>query len=93
MTSSEVNLQKMKVDVNLGAPLQGVTSSEFSVDGWDGIALEYSVDWPLQLFFTPDVFSKYAFKSGICLVDMMLHGRRLCSFRITNLKVIYFIQN
>lgn len=59
MTSSEVNLQKMKVDVNLGAPLQGVTSSEFSVDGWDGIALEYAVDWPLQLFFTPEVLSKY----------------------------------
>ncbi|XP_020684188.1 gamma-tubulin complex component 4 [Dendrobium catenatum] len=59
MTSSEMNLQKMKVDVNRGASLQGVTSSGFSVDGWDGIALEYSVDWPLQLFFTPEVLSKY----------------------------------
>ncbi|XP_020573544.1 gamma-tubulin complex component 4 isoform X2 [Phalaenopsis equestris] len=57
--SSEMNLQKMKVDVNLGVLLQGTTPSEFSVDGWDGIALEYSVDWPLQLFFTPEVLSKY----------------------------------
>ncbi|KAB2605126.1 gamma-tubulin complex component 4-like protein [Pyrus ussuriensis x Pyrus communis] len=34
-------------------------SSEISLDCWDGIALEYSVDWPLQLFFTPEVLSKY----------------------------------
>ncbi|MBA0708905.1 hypothetical protein Golax_023986, partial [Gossypium laxum] len=34
-------------------------SSETSLDGWDGIALEYSVDWPLQLFFTKEVLSKY----------------------------------
>ncbi|KAE8720150.1 Detected protein of confused Function [Hibiscus syriacus] len=33
-------------------------SSETSLDGWDSIALEYSVDWPLQLFFTQEVFSK-----------------------------------
>ncbi|MBA0802520.1 hypothetical protein Gohar_012805, partial [Gossypium harknessii] len=32
-------------------------SSETSVGGWDGIALEYSVDWPLQLFFTQEVLS------------------------------------
>lgn len=34
-------------------------SSEISIDGWDGIALEYSVDWPLELFFTQEVLSKY----------------------------------
>ncbi|KAM2694457.1 hypothetical protein EV2_008507 [Malus domestica] len=34
-------------------------SSEISLDCWDGIALEYSVDWTLQLFFTPEVLSKY----------------------------------
>ncbi|KAL4308752.1 hypothetical protein GQ457_01G053870 [Hibiscus cannabinus] len=34
-------------------------SSETSLDGWDGIALEYFVDWPLQLFFTQEVLSKY----------------------------------
>lgn len=33
-------------------------SSEISIDGWDGIALEYSVDWPLELFFTQEVLSK-----------------------------------
>lgn len=33
-------------------------SSEISLDGWDGIALEYSVDWPLHLFFTQEVLSK-----------------------------------
>lgn len=28
-------------------------------DGWDGLALEYSINWPLQLLFTKDVLSKY----------------------------------
>ncbi|KAG0488245.1 hypothetical protein HPP92_007056 [Vanilla planifolia] len=58
MAASQMNSQKMKVDANLGVPLP-VTSSELSVDGWDGIALEYSVRWPLHLFFTPEVLSKY----------------------------------
>ncbi|KAF3436460.1 hypothetical protein FNV43_RR23552 [Rhamnella rubrinervis] len=34
-------------------------NSEIIFDGWDGIALEYTVDWPLQLFFTQEVLSKY----------------------------------
>ncbi|CAL0300253.1 unnamed protein product [Lupinus luteus] len=34
-------------------------SSKMSFEGWDGIALEYSVDWPLHLFFTQEVLSKY----------------------------------
>ncbi|CAL1390135.1 unnamed protein product [Linum trigynum] len=34
-------------------------SSEISLDGWDGIALEYAVNWPLQLFFTQEVLSDY----------------------------------
>ncbi|KAM0875820.1 hypothetical protein ACQ4PT_036545 [Festuca glaucescens] len=38
---------------------KGNTSSELALDGWHSIALEYSVDWPLQLFFTLDVLSKY----------------------------------
>ncbi|KAB2016344.1 hypothetical protein ES319_D08G090000v1 [Gossypium barbadense] len=49
--SSQVDLSKTKT--NAGG------SSETSLDGWDGIALEYSVDWPLQLFFTKEVLSKY----------------------------------
>ncbi|MCO5567124.1 hypothetical protein L7F22_020810 [Adiantum nelumboides] len=28
-------------------------------DGWDSIALEYSIDWPLQLLFTKETLSKY----------------------------------
>ncbi|MBA0795772.1 hypothetical protein Gohar_006608, partial [Gossypium harknessii] len=48
--SSQVDLSKTKT--NAGG------SSETSLDGWDGIALEYSVDWPLQLFFTKEVLSK-----------------------------------
>jgi len=38
--------------------LDGSALSEVSVDGWDGIALGYSVDWPLHLFFTQEVLSK-----------------------------------
>ncbi|KAK7344425.1 hypothetical protein VNO77_14001 [Canavalia gladiata] len=44
------------VDGSSGASL---STSEMSLDGWDGIALEYSVDWPLHLFFTQEVLSKY----------------------------------
>ncbi|GMH30858.1 hypothetical protein Nepgr_032701 [Nepenthes gracilis] len=33
--------------------------SEIFLDGWDSIALEYSIHWPLQLFFTQEVLSKY----------------------------------
>ncbi|CAD6255174.1 unnamed protein product [Miscanthus lutarioriparius] len=39
-------------------PSQGKATSALVLDGWDSIVLEYSVDWPLQLFFTPDVMSK-----------------------------------
>lgn len=51
---AQLDLPKVKgyVDVDPGAP------TYMSLDGWDGIALEYSVDWPLQLFFTQDVLSK-----------------------------------
>ncbi|KAL5862920.1 hypothetical protein ACOSQ3_000434 [Xanthoceras sorbifolium] len=58
--SSQVDLPKAKAyaDGSSGAALSNA-SSEISLDGWDGIALEYSVDWPLQLFFTQEVLSKY----------------------------------
>ncbi|XP_027937265.1 gamma-tubulin complex component 4 homolog [Vigna unguiculata] len=46
------------VDGGIGASLSNALS-EVSVDGWDGIALGYSVDWPLHLFFTQEVLSKY----------------------------------
>ncbi|CAK7348319.1 unnamed protein product [Dovyalis caffra] len=53
--SSQVNLPKTR---STGASLSNA-ASEISLDGWDGIALEYSVDWPLQLFFTQEVLSQY----------------------------------
>lgn len=61
VTTSQMDLPKMKAntDVKLGVLSQEITSSELSLDGWDCITLEYSVDWPLQLFFTQEVLSKY----------------------------------
>lgn len=53
--SSQVDLPKTG---STSASLSNA-SSEISLDGWDGIALEYSVDWPLQLFFTQEVLSQY----------------------------------
>ncbi|KAM0948519.1 putative gamma-tubulin complex component protein [Dioscorea sansibarensis] len=59
--AAQVGLSKMKLSTDgvPGVVSQGTASSELSVDGWDGMALEYSVDWPLQLFFTQEVLSKY----------------------------------
>ena len=51
--SAQVDLAKTG---STGASLSN--ASEISLDGWDGIALEYSVDWPLQLFFTQEVLSQ-----------------------------------
>ncbi|XP_020235158.1 gamma-tubulin complex component 4 homolog [Cajanus cajan] len=58
--SSILDLPKAtsSVDGSSAASLSNA-SSEMSLDGWDGIALEYSVDWPLHLFFTQEVLSKY----------------------------------
>lgn len=57
LKSSQVDSSKTKVhgDGDSGA---SETSLEMSLDGWDGITLEYSVDWPLQLFFTQEILSK-----------------------------------
>lgn len=55
-STSQKDLQKPNASE---LPSQGKGASESALDGWDSIALEYSVDWPLQLFFTPDVLSKY----------------------------------
>jgi gamma-tubulin complex component 4 len=35
-----------------------VSSDTSPYDGWDGLTLEYSIDWPLQLLFTRDVLAK-----------------------------------
>lgn len=57
--SSQMDLHKAKVlaDGNLDSSLPNA-ASEILLDGWDGISLEYTVDWPLQLFFTQEVLSK-----------------------------------
>ncbi|KAI3449470.1 hypothetical protein Pfo_006135 [Paulownia fortunei] len=59
LKSSHVELPKAKAYSDGDSGVQSDTSAEMSVDGWDCIALEYSVDWPLQLFFTQEVLSKY----------------------------------
>ncbi|GJW95929.1 gamma-tubulin complex component 4 [Tanacetum coccineum] len=56
--SSKVVVSKSK-HADGDSSLLADTSLDISLDGWDGIALEYSVDWPLQLFFTQDVLSRY----------------------------------
>ncbi|XP_057461589.1 gamma-tubulin complex component 4 [Actinidia eriantha] len=56
--SSQVELPKAKA-YSEGDSSALSDTSDMSLDGWDGIALEYSVDWPLQLFFTQEVLSKY----------------------------------
>lgn len=50
--SSNIDLMKGKLNATPNV------SSEMSLDGWDGIYLDYSVDWPLELFFTQEVISK-----------------------------------
>ncbi|KAH9604782.1 hypothetical protein KSS87_002928 [Heliosperma pusillum] len=49
---SQVDVIKSKVRV-------ASSSTAADLDGWDGITLEYSIDWPLQLFFSQEVLSKY----------------------------------
>lgn len=56
--SSHVELPKVRAHSDVDSGIPSDASAEMSIDGWDGIALEYSVDWPLQLFFTQDVLSK-----------------------------------
>nr|GMD19971.1 gamma-tubulin complex component 4 [Ipomoea batatas] len=59
LKSAQLDLPKANVnaDGDLGGQTDG--SLEMSLDGWDGISLEYSVEWPLQLFITQEVLSKY----------------------------------
>ncbi|XP_060178637.1 gamma-tubulin complex component 4 [Lycium barbarum] len=56
---SPVDLPKVKVNKDGDSVGHPDASLEVSLDGWDGISLEYSIDWPLQLFVTPEVLSKY----------------------------------
>uniref|UniRef100_A0A0A0LXP4 Gamma-tubulin complex component n=1 Tax=Cucumis sativus TaxID=3659 RepID=A0A0A0LXP4_CUCSA len=50
--------EKPIIDGNPGGALSNL-SLDMSLDGWDGVSLEYYIDWPLQLFFTQEVLSKY----------------------------------
>lgn len=63
--SSKVDVTKSKY-VDGDSSMLSDTSLEMSLDGWDGIALEYSVDWPLQLFFTQEVLSRYNSLHQLC---------------------------
>lgn len=55
---SPVDLPKVKVNKDGDSVGHPDASLEVSLDGWDGISLEYSINWPLQLFVTPEVLSK-----------------------------------
>lgn len=55
---SPVDQPKVKVNKDGDSVGHPDASLEVSLDGWDGISLEYSIDWPLQLFVTPEVLSK-----------------------------------
>ncbi|CAN4091406.1 unnamed protein product [Withania somnifera] len=56
---SSVDLPKVKMNKDGDSVGHLDASLEVTLDGWDGISLEYSIDWPLQLFVTPEVLSKY----------------------------------
>ncbi|KAL8149077.1 gamma-tubulin complex component 4 homolog isoform X2 [Apium graveolens] len=56
---SQVDLPKAKSYTEGDLTVLLDSSSEMSLDGWDGIALQYFIDWPLQLFFTQEVLSRY----------------------------------
>nr|GEU47565.1 gamma-tubulin complex component 4 homolog [Tanacetum cinerariifolium] len=57
--SSQVDVQNTIAYAAGGSRTSSNTSLEMSLDGWDGISLEYSVDRPLQLFFTQEVMTRY----------------------------------
>lgn len=59
MSSFGVPVKSPKADGSSNGDSKRLSdTSEMSLDGWDGIALEYSLDWPLELFFTQEVLSK-----------------------------------
>ncbi|ERN00256.1 gamma-tubulin complex component 4 isoform X2 [Amborella trichopoda] len=58
--SSQMDISKLKLSGDGGSDSLLLGSAlDPSLDGWDAIALEYSFDWPLQLFFTQEVLAKY----------------------------------
>ncbi|KAF5931360.1 hypothetical protein HYC85_032233 [Camellia sinensis] len=83
--SSQVDLPKAKA-YSEGDSSTLSDTAEMSLDGWDGIALEYSVDWPLQLFFTQEVLSN----RGRQRFRPMWRVREHMAFLIRNLQ--FYIQ-
>ncbi|GJY36727.1 gamma-tubulin complex component 4 [Tanacetum coccineum] len=81
--SSKVVVSKSK-HADGDSSLLSDTSLDISLDGWDGIALEYSVDWPLQLFFTQDGFCLGGLVSRINLQDASISGT-LTDFEFSSL--------
>ncbi|KAJ4820841.1 Gamma-tubulin complex component [Rhynchospora pubera] len=59
-TNASVAPKEISMKTLADSSLQRNTNAtEVALDGWDGISLEYSVEGPLQLFFTQEVISKY----------------------------------
>ncbi|BBN17581.1 gamma-tubulin complex component 4 [Marchantia polymorpha subsp. ruderalis] len=62
MGSSQGDHLRQRTDSALTSVMNayGDSSAGPAYDGWDGLALEYSIDWPLQLLFTREVLAKYS---------------------------------
>ncbi|CAM6105636.1 unnamed protein product [Calypogeia fissa] len=61
-TPTDITRQRIGADAIASAALSafGESSASLAYDGWDGLALDYSIDWPLQLLFTQEVLAKYS---------------------------------
>ncbi|XP_020101980.1 gamma-tubulin complex component 4 [Ananas comosus] len=59
MPSFGANVTATQKDFPTTKVTSDVSQKDLPLDGWDAISLEYFIDWPLQLFFTQEVLSKY----------------------------------
>lgn len=59
-TPADIARQRIAADgiSSTGLSAFGESSASLAYDGWDGLALDYSIDWPLQLLFTQEVLAK-----------------------------------
>eukprot|EP00250_Pteridium_aquilinum_P022274 c25338_g1_i2 orf=77-2320(+) len=55
----EIYRPRSSADGSTGLSISHGDGANRMNDGWDSIALEYSIDWPLQLLFTKETLSKY----------------------------------
>lgn len=53
-------LRRLSGASSVGSPGPGSTAESGGTgpDGWDALALQYHVEWPLQLLLTPEVLAK-----------------------------------